>query len=180
MAAISFGSCIPKPQPISDERKNFDRSSFRENILTSAPQMMYSNRAVFGGKIQLIGMNTEPRVAMPGSRLTVSLYFRVLEIIDEDWQLFIHMDPFGGFSERLHGDHYPVDGKYHTGFWQKGEIVKDTFRIWVPGDYNADKIATWIGFYIEDTRMPVDVSDKTVIQDGQNRVNAGMIPVASK
>jgi hypothetical protein len=110
----------------------------------------------------------------------VTLYFKVLEYIDEDWQIFIHGDSWGGFSDRIHGDHYPVNEKYRTGFWQKGEIIKDTFTIRVPGDYNAPKIAMWMGFYIGDNRMPVDTSDKSVQHDGSNRVNAGLIPVAKR
>ena len=174
-------ACIPKPQPIDDERKSYDRSAFKDAISSSAPSSIpYPNKAVFGGKIQLLGMDVEPRQPAPGDRVKVSFYFKVLEYIDEDWQLFIHMDSWGGFSERIHGDHNPVEGKYRTGYWQKGEVVRDTFTAKLPGDYNAPKIAVWLGFYIGDNRMPVDTKDKEIQHDGQNRVNAGLIPVQLK
>jgi hypothetical protein len=90
------------------------------------------------------------------------------------------MDSWGAFADRIHGDHYPVDDKYHTGYWQKGEIIKDVFKIRIPFSYNAPKIATWIGFYVGDNRMPVDTSMQGIQHDGSNRVNAGYIPVVLK
>lgn len=178
---VVLAGCIPKPKPIDEERRNFDRSAIREYIFSSTPAVMFQDRAVFGGKIQLIGMDVEPRNVEPGDKITVSFYFKVLEYIDEDWQIFVHMDSWGGYSDRIHGDHFPVNGKYRTGFWQKGEIIKDSFTVRVPGDYNAPKIAVWMGFYTqEENRMKVDTSDKTVQHDGQNRVNAGLIPVNTK
>ncbi|MFA6033759.1 MAG: hypothetical protein WC889_12735 [Myxococcota bacterium] len=177
-ATTIMSSCIPSPKPISEERRSFDRSAFAENVLRYPPSSFtFPNRAVFGGKIQLIGMEVEPKDPRPGDRITVSLYFKVLEFIDEDWELFIHGDAWGAFSDRLHGDHFPVEGRYRTGFWQKGEIIRDVFKLKIPGDYNAPKIAMWMGFYTGDTRMRVDTSDKSVQHDGQDRVNAGLIPV---
>ncbi|MBI5528599.1 MAG: hypothetical protein HY897_19895 [Deltaproteobacteria bacterium] len=181
VAVVFAAACIPKPQPIDDERKAYDRSGFREYILSAPPSgIAYPNKAVFGKKIELVGMDVEPRQVEPGDRASVSFYFKVLDYIDEDWQIFVHMDSWGGFSERIHGDHYPVFGKYRTGYWQRGEIVKDVLRVKVPGDYNAQKIAVWMGLYIGDNRMPVDTSNKEVQQDGQNRVNAGLIPIILK
>ena len=44
-------ACIPKPQPIDDERKSYDRSGFQEYILSSPPAgLAYPNKAVFGKK----------------------------------------------------------------------------------------------------------------------------------
>ncbi len=172
---ISLFSCLPHPKPVDEERDSFDRSSIKEYILSSSPQIQVPNKAIFGEQIAFLGYSID-REVKPGTKFKIKYYFRCLKPIDEDWQIFVHMDSWGGFEQRIHGDHYPVFGKYRTSNWRVGEIIVDERTVRIPSSYSAQKIAVNIGFYIGDKRMPI-TNPSEVEHDGQNRLRAGLITV---
>jgi hypothetical protein len=173
---ILSSACLPHPKPVDEERDAFDRSSIKAYILTSPPSIQVPSKAIFGDQqIAFLGYTVD-REVKPGTRFKIKYYFKCLKPIDEDWQIFVHMDSWGGFEQRIHGDHYPVFGKYRTSYWRPGEIIVDEREVKVPSSYSAQKIAVYIGFYIGDTRMPI-ANPSEVEHDGQNRLRAGLITV---
>ena len=56
--------------------------------------------------------------------MSTRFYFTPTAELDRDWMIFLHIDLRGG-SYRIHGDHFPVDGKYNTTLWQVGDYVAD-------------------------------------------------------
>ncbi|MCX7959542.1 MAG: hypothetical protein N3B13_10900 [Deltaproteobacteria bacterium] len=171
----SLFSCLPNPKPVDEERDSFDRSSIKEYILSQPPSIQVPSKAIFGDQIAFLGYTVD-REVKPGTRFKIKYYFKCLKPIDEDWQIFVHMDSWGGFEQRIHGDHYPVFGKYRTSNWRVGEIIVDEREVKVPSSYSAQKIAVYIGFYMGDTRMPISNTSE-VEHDGQNRLRAGLITV---
>ena len=128
-------------------------------------------------KIEVLGMTVDKPKAAPGSRVVFTFYFRALENIDEDWQIFMHGDGVNNVY-RIHGDHYPAEGNYTTDLWQKGEIIADRLVKYVPLDAPFGRYDIWIGFYIGEARLKLKNPDD-VPNDGSNRIKVGQFYVGT-
>jgi hypothetical protein len=164
----------PYARLVSTEPNPEDARQAREHILSSLPAEATPADADFGGKIRLIGWRA-PEVVRRGTSAEVSFYYRAVQLIDADWQIFVHGDsPQGG--GRIRGDHYPVGSLYPTDEWQEGEIIEDRFRLDVPADYANDSFTLWTGFYRGEKRLPVVVGPSAP-SDGDNRVRGPTLRV---
>jgi hypothetical protein len=167
----------PYARLISDEPNDADGRKAAKYIVTELPAGAEKIDAVFDSKVKLVGWTVEPPTVKPGESTTVSLYFQAQQVMDRDWQIFIHGDGPQGGSHRIHADHYPIEGLYPTTEWQPGEIVRDTFNIDVPADYPFDYFYLWTGLYIGEQRL--DLSNNPP-NDGQNRVRGPIIRVKAE
>jgi hypothetical protein len=153
---FALAGCLPNPQSVKERRELFDRSDLEGRlILRQPPNDMTPVKAVFGGRIELVGYTLEPARPRPGDRVQVTYYWTALEPVNEDYEVFIHGDAVTGKSSRLHGDHYPALGEYPTDVWQKGEIVADPFKIWIPPGYGPQRLALFSGLYKDKYRVPL-------------------------
>jgi 4-amino-4-deoxy-L-arabinose transferase-like glycosyltransferase len=163
----------PYVRLVSDVPEAADERRATGHVLTELPADAQRNGADFG-PIELAGWSVEPPEVAPGGTANVTFYYRCKELMDRDWQIFVHGDGPRGGSHRLHRDHFPVDGLYPTTEWQVGEIIKDTFTLEVPGDYPYEQIVLWNGWYIGTTRLELK---NAVSNDGDNRVRGPTIRV---
>ena len=167
----------PYARLISDQPNEADSRKAAKYIASELPAGAEKIDADFGGKVKLIGWTVDPATVKPGASTTVSLYFQAQQVMDRDWQIFIHGDGPQGGSHRIHADHYPIEGLYPTTEWQPGEIVRDTFNIDVPADYPFDYFYLWTGLYIGEQRLDLGNNPPN---DGQNRVRGPMIRVKAE
>lgn len=174
LAFVVGGVFLPRPVPADVERQQLDRSGLAELVSTTRPTPGTPANVELGGSLRFLGADV-PEQVKPGSRATIDFHFEVLKELDRDWQMFVHIDRREG-AYRIHGDHYPLDGKYQTSLWQTGEFVRDHFVKLVPFDAPAGTYDIWVGFYIGNDRMPVTGGDKQ-LHDGENRVRAGVLQV---
>jgi hypothetical protein len=142
-------------------------------VLNQAPKPQRSVRAVWDGKIELIGYDLK----LPhgdhvgaGERFSITWYFRALRPITGDQKLFVHVD---GDSQRIHGDHHPVGGTYPVRFWDEGDVIVDTHELEVPSTYRPTTFDIFLGFYAGETRMPVTEGPK----DDANRARVGVLRI---
>ncbi len=158
-ALLLCASCLPNPQSVAERRESFDRDDLQgELLLKKAPDNMQPIGALFGGRIKLVGASTDPAQPKPGDRVTVTFYWSATDVVAEDYQVFVHGDAIGGNSGRIHGDHYPAEGRYPTDVWRPGEIIADPFKMWIPPGYGPKKLGIYTGLYKEKYRVPL--SDK--------------------
>jgi hypothetical protein len=103
--------------------------------------------ANFKQEIELLGYELPTRRIQPGQRLPLTLYWRALDTIGDDYRLFAN--PLDEQQRRRGGyDRRPRDG-YSTLRWVPGEVIIDPFGIPIepdapPGIYTID-----FGFYRE-------------------------------
>lgn len=166
---------LPRPLAAELERQTMDRSKLDDFVSRKRPSPGSPGKVELGEALRFIGSDVPKDNVSPGSRMTVDFHFEVLRELDRDWQMFVHIDRREG-PYRIHGDHFPVDGRYQTSLWQQGEFVKDRFVKLVPFDAPAGTYDVWIGFYIGNDRLPVTGGDKA-LHDGDNRIRAGVITV---
>ncbi|MBN2360003.1 MAG: hypothetical protein JXR83_11165 [Deltaproteobacteria bacterium] len=167
----------PRPMNLTRTRASVNRESMRGSVLLAQvpPQLSEVVPANLENKIEVLGMTVDKPMAPPGGRVELTFYFRALDNIEEDWQIFMHGDGVNNVY-RIHGDHYPVDGKYTTDLWQKGEIIADKLVKYIPLDAPVGRYDIWIGFYIGDIRLKLTNADK-VQTDGTNRIKVGVVNV---
>ena len=83
----------------------------------------------FGHRIELIGYEMEPTTFHPGETVKVSLYWRCMEEMDENYTLAIKIMGRGD-EEYAYLNIHPGRGNYPTSLWQEGDIFKDEY--WMP------------------------------------------------
>ena len=178
LSLAGLASCIERPASPREKRERFDRSGMNDVVLREAPAFPKRVGAIFGDAVELMGIDFQPAEPHAGDSVEVSFYYRVIDEAEEDWKIFVHVDDHGGHGDRINKDHWPANERYRTNYWRRGEFVKDTWKLSIPGYYQGDGYDLWTGFYQEgkDDRWPLS-NRATVQNDGQNRVLAGMVPV---
>jgi 4-amino-4-deoxy-L-arabinose transferase-like glycosyltransferase len=110
------------------------------------PQTSFPVGAAFGQKIELTGASFSQTEAQPGEVVTITLQWRSLAGIEEDYTGFVHLvDPAG--NDVAQDDHFPTNGLFPTRVWSSGTVVSDTYRIELPGNLAAGDYALWAGLY---------------------------------
>lgn len=124
---------------------------------------MRSADARLGEAIVLAGCDLEPEVPRPGGSLYVTLYWRVLGPVREDYTVFTHLlgpyNPATGGPVWAGHDGPPLGGSYGTSRWAAGEWVLDQHEIPLPADLPPGTYTLEAGLYLLATgeRLPVEV-----------------------
>jgi 4-amino-4-deoxy-L-arabinose transferase-like glycosyltransferase len=128
----------------------------------AVPDIPAPLEANFNNEIQLLGYELPARRIQPGQRLPLTLYWRGLAYMGEDYRIFAN--PLDEQQRRWGGyDRRPRDG-YSTLRWVPGEMIIDPFGVPIapdapPGIYSLD-----LGFY-----RPTEAGAESLplVQDGQ-------------
>jgi 4-amino-4-deoxy-L-arabinose transferase-like glycosyltransferase len=129
------------------------------DILTERDVATLSPRinATFGDKMRLLGYEIDKAEAAPGDTVNVTLYWKALAPMHENYSVFMHLL---GTDELILGqrDMYPGQGTYPTTLWSPGEIVADTYAVPVsPTAMTPGEAFFAVGLYNLQTgeRLPV-------------------------
>jgi hypothetical protein len=176
LASLVVGlAARPEPRNTASEERAVDRTTLGDVVSRQPPTPQKMVAVTLGDRVQLRGADLPTAALSRGERLAATLHWQALAAIEEDWQIFVHIDADdGGF--RMHADHYPAHGRYRTSAWQKGEFIADAFDVVVPTAAPAGLYTVWVGLYRGETRLPFSAGDpgKT---DGSHRIKAGVIVV---
>ncbi|MFW6135672.1 MAG: protein O-mannosyl-transferase family [Chloroflexota bacterium] len=114
--------------------------------------------ANFGDRVTLLEADVGRRVARANEVVPVTLRWRGLRSMGEDYTVFVQLI---GPDGRLHGqvDSWPVQGSYPTSEWSPGEEVVDRYEVRLepdapPGDYRVE-----VGWYLLETMRRLQVLD---------------------
>jgi hypothetical protein len=79
----------------------------------------------FGDKIALIGYKLEPRAASPGETIHLTLYWKTLAPMKQDYKVFAHV--LGGENQIwANSDSFLREDNTFTSQWQPGKVVKES------------------------------------------------------
>ncbi len=99
-------------------------------------------RQNFGNLIELAGYEMDERALQPGETLHLTLYWRALRPIPDNYAVFTHVR---GEGETLWAgqDAWPQKGNAPTALWQVGQIITDTYELTLkpdtpPGQHNVE------------------------------------------
>jgi hypothetical protein len=172
--ALLCCACIERPfdEPQAHKRAQVDRAALRD-ALVPPPSDAVPVGAVFGNAAELLAYKLEPAQMVAGQRATLTLYWRCRAEM-EPWHVFVHLDDATGTGERIHAEHDPVGGRFPTDAWKPGDFIADSFSF-VGGSH---PLVLYLGFYSQgENRLPL-TSPGRGKDDGNNRLLAGVLPVA--
>ncbi len=133
------------------------------------PPISHPLTATLGDQVQLLGYDLSAEPVAPGDTLTLTLYWRALTKIEEDYTVFVHLlAPDGSMTGQQ--DNYPVGGTYPTSLWLAGEVVTDVYEITVHADATPDAHRLEVGMYVAETgaRLPACGEQGRTIADSQD------------
>jgi len=82
--------------------------------------------------------------------LAVTLYWRNLQPVVEDYTVFVHLLDAGGETVAQH-DGPPQEGAYPTSVWDPGEVVADEHRLSLPHGFPQGDYLLRVGLYLLET-----------------------------
>lgn len=146
--------------------------------VTQVPPLSSTIGANLDGKVELASARITPGRIAPGEEGVVTFYFKVLEELDKDYMVFVHVEDGDGRSIRINLDHPPAGGAHPTTQWHKSETVKDEFALRIPPGLSTSRVNIWAGLWEPqtDSRLPLRNPDR-VKNDGNNRVLVAQLPL---
>jgi hypothetical protein len=116
-------------------------------VLDQAPSDVPNPTFVdFGGKVALIGYALEPaRLAAPGSKLTLKLFWRSMSELGESYRVYTELVTPGGKRFPVEGTGPVRQGALKPGTWKSGKIYIDELDITVPEELDAPRFSIVVG-----------------------------------
>jgi hypothetical protein len=133
----------------------FDQNAYPA-AFTRTPRWDVDAGANFGGKIQLAGYNLDVRRAYPGGRIVLTLFWRLLEPVEESYKVFVQLDPERKFAQ---ADSFPVCSRFPTNRWRPGQIIADQHALHLSPETPRGPHALDIGLYLPDDGRRLDILD---------------------
>jgi len=130
--------------------------------------------ADFGGRMRLAGYEVEYDDLRPGGSMRVRLEWEVLQPMDRNWSVFVHLnDPVLGrpIAQR---DMYPGAGLLATSLLEPGRTIVDEVALAIPSTAVAPadlELAVGVYDYVNGERM--------LLTDGQDALILGTVPLAA-
>lgn len=114
--------------------------------------------ANFAGQLLLLDARMDRASARPGERIAVTLRWRALRVMDEDYTVFVQLV---GPDGRLHGqvDTWPAQGTRPTSGWAPGEELDDLYEVALDGDAPAGRYRVQVGWYLLATMQRLQIVD---------------------
>jgi hypothetical protein len=118
-----------------------------------------------GGQVRLVGYDLSGDPA-PGRALGLTLYWRALEAVAQDYTIFVHLLGPGRELAVQH-DAPPLNGVHPTSRWLVGDIYTEHVTLPLPQDIQPGRYDLVVGMYSypDIIRLPV-ASDRPYAQDG--------------
>jgi hypothetical protein len=142
------------------------------------PEGAHASGAIFGNALQVLAYKVDPPAPNPGETVKVTVWLRVLNIITDDYMMFVHVDDVDGRPERVNADHFPANHREPMTQWKRGDIIVDQFPFALGGFSESRAAVIWMGFWQadRDERMPI-TNPSQVKNDGNNRLALAEVPL---
>lgn len=169
--ATLLGACVER----SPELSPADRERLRELVSETAPTPQHRLDVQFDNGVQLLGYDLSAEELTPGQAATITWYWHAAQDLDDGWAIFTHVADAAG-ENRLNQDGVGVVRElYMPGRWQAGQYIKDVQEVTLPSDWNSDRAVFYLGLWNGPHRLTI----RSGPNDGENRVRAVSVPVAS-
>jgi 4-amino-4-deoxy-L-arabinose transferase-like glycosyltransferase len=131
----------------------------------------------FGDEIRLLGYELESRELAPGETFNLSLYWRALKEIDQDYWLFIQIIDQDG-EVHLTKDGSPSAGRYATDLWKEGDIFSFQHRLNLPLETSPSRYRLELGVHLFGTWewLPIRDEKGTILGEKITLAEVRVIP----
>jgi hypothetical protein len=116
-----------------------------------------------GNKVQLVGYTLSSSELIPGGKWLITLYWRPIAPLSEDYTVFIHLlDDKGAQIAQV--DEQPVNNYYPTSLWQSQDTIQDVHTVVLPANIPPGNYTLSIGLYLLSSgqRLPIIPSSPPV------------------
>jgi hypothetical protein len=119
-----------------------------------------------GGRVGLFGYDLSQHSAAAGESVTVTLYWRGLTPMDEDFTAFVHLVDAEG-SIIAQDDKQPLEGSWPTSDWRVGETVPDSYTLNITPDTAPGGYQIRAGLYrlSDSVRLSVEGESGRIVND---------------
>lgn len=107
-------------------------------------------RVNFDNQIELLGYELTDLTPNAGDTVALTLYWRALAPIAQDYTVFAHVIDPRAFTIYAGSDAWPVGGNAPTSTWQPGAVIEDTHQLAVSPDTPPDIYELELGLYSQD------------------------------
>ncbi len=114
-----------------------------------APPQYPLTNLQFGDSIALIGVDLPTASLQPGQILTYALHWQALASIPHSYTVFNHLVDADG-NLKAQQDNTPQDGRYPTAWWDRNEIVIDSYNLPLPQELEPGQYTLRVGLYQPD------------------------------
>ena len=145
-------------------------------VLTTPPKPQHKLEAAFEDKLEVVGYDIVDanghytETVGPGKKYHMRTYFKALQNMTQEWEMFIHID---GQHRRHNGDHQVCEGMYPMSYWLKGDIIMDDHEFTLEPNFSPGPYTLFFGLFIGETRLKLTSGPG----DAENRVNGGSLKV---
>jgi len=114
--------------------------------------------ANYANLVLLVGAEMGRSKAQPGDIIPVTLRWRALRKMEQDYTVFVHLV---GPDGQLHGqvDAWPVQGSHPTTRWKPGEELVDPYEVRLDPDAPAGRYRVLVGWYLLSTMQRLRIVD---------------------
>jgi hypothetical protein len=133
----------PNGEPLGDNAR-FHEIKIVPRTDAGVPNPLHFN---FGNRIALIGYDMDRRTASPGETIHLTLYWRTLAEMNEDYVVFVHLLR-GKDQIWARVDSQPLDGAAPTSTWQLGQMFEDRYELTTMPDTPPGPYEIEVGLYL--------------------------------
>ncbi|MCA9915143.1 MAG: hypothetical protein KC496_17430, partial [Anaerolineae bacterium] len=108
----------------------------------------------FGDLIELVGYDISALSAAPGETLELTLYWRALQPIEQDYVVFANVIDSTTFTKYAESNAMPVQWTRPTSTWEPGELIVDTHTLTIREDSAPGVYPIELGLYLQQDSFP--------------------------
>jgi hypothetical protein len=111
-----------------------------------------------GDRVSLAGYDVPAGAWQPGDVVPLSLFWKQLTTLEEDYTVFVHL--LDGSGEVVaQNDSAPAGGSRPTSGWNGGEEIVDRHGLLLPDDLPPGEYVLSVGMYLPGTGVRLEMTD---------------------
>jgi hypothetical protein len=159
---LAASACVDKSA--GQHEKQIDPAYIAANLLSAPPASLANPvNADLDGKITYLGNDYAGGALVPGQKVTIKHYWKVVAAPGSDWRVFSHLRGEGAHPDFLNVDATDMRTGHPPKDWKPGEIIQDEQTFTVRPDWHSPTAILIVGLYPKGKHQ---VSDRMPVKSG--------------
>jgi hypothetical protein len=160
--ALALAACVDKSA--GQQQKQIDPAYIAANLLTAPPATLTNVvNADLGGKVTYLGNVVDMTPLVPGQKVVIKHYWKVVAPPGDEWRVFSHLRGQGPHPDFVNVDATDMRTGHPPADWKAGEIIQDEQSFTVPSTWSATTATLIVGLYPKGKHQ---VSDRMPVKSG--------------
>ena len=155
----------------------FDPAYVAENLLTVAPaDLTHAVDADLGGKVVYLGNKVDRTRLVPGDKVQVRHYWKVVSAPGPQWRVFSHLRGDTGKPDFSNVDETDMRWGHPPSAWRDGEIIQDVQDFALSPEWKSSKATLIVGLFLFFERT---LRGKALRATAVNRLGARLMGIST-